>query len=261
MHAREDSVSNALVESFSRWNRHPRKWDAHFVFDMLLRRYREARNRKRLLWPAIETDHVEILSDGEFRRSVAQVKRHTILDVARLANLWSLARLTGPGIFLEVGSYRGGSALHICNAIDARAASFYCFDPFEQGGFETLTERDQLFKVSDFQMTRYEAVVRLLSCKPNAKVIQGFFPSAAENLDLRDVAFCHLDVDVYAATKASLEYLASRLAKRSIIVLDDVNRNVKGVDDALAEFLANHPSFLFMPMFPSQGVLLSKPLW
>ena len=49
-------------------------------------------------------------------------------------------------------------------------------------------------------------VVRLLSCKPNAKVIQGFFPAAADGLELHGIAFCHLDIDVYEATKNSLEY-------------------------------------------------------
>ena len=232
-----------------------------FVLGAVRRRYDVLLNRRRLLEPPIVTNNVEILFDEEFRRSVVQVKKHTLLDVARLANLWSLAQLAGPGVFLEVGSYRGGSALHICNAIDVRGARFYCFDPFEKGGFEKITKLDKLFEANDFRDTPYEAVAKLLSGKHNATVVQGFFPAAAEGLDLTDIAFCHLDVDVYEATKSSLEYLAVHLAPRSMIVLDDVNRKVEGVDAAISEFLADHPSFLFVPLFPSQGLILSKALW
>jgi hypothetical protein len=215
-----------------------------------------------LLSPAIDIEYVAILFDPEFQSSVTQVKDYTCLDFARLANIWNLARLAGRGIFLEVGSYKGGTALHICNAIKHRHDDFYCFDPFEKGGFENLGDQDRCFKPSDFTDTRYEKVVKLLSGKPNARVIQGFFPAAAEGLDLRDIAFCHLDVDIYEATKKSLEFLAPRLATRSLIVVDDVDhRETPGVNKAVAEFLASHPSFLFIPMFPTQAVLLAKSLW
>ncbi len=250
-----------FVRTFSTWRHHPRGWDLRFLSEAISKKYRAAKARKRLLQPPIDTNNVTVLSDQEFCKSIAQVRQHTLLDVGRLANLWCLARQVGPGIFLEVGSYRGGSALHICNAIDGQARMFYCFDPFEKGGFEKITDRDTLFQASDFQDAAYAAVVHLLSCKPNAKVIQGFFPAAAESLALSNIAFCHLEVDVYAATKLSLDYLSSRMAPRSLIVLDDINRNVEGVDTAVAEFLADHPSFIFIPVFPSQGVLLSKILW
>ena len=40
----------------------------------------------------------------------------------------------------------GETALHICNAIEHRDADFYCFDPFEKGGFEEIGDQDQCFK-------------------------------------------------------------------------------------------------------------------
>ena len=252
---------NRLVKTLSNWKAHPKRFDVSFISEVAEHKYQAARDRKRLLQPPIDTKNVAVLSDSDFCRSIARVKDYTLLDVARLANLWYLAKLVGEGVFLEAGSYRGGSALHICNAIEDRPISFYCFDQFERGGFEKITRRDGLFHTDDFRDTQYEAVVKLLSCKPNAKVIQGFFPEAAAGLELQRIAFCHLDIDVYEATRDSLEYLSGRLAPRSLIVLDDVNRKVEGVDAAIAEFLVDHPSFLFIPIFPSQGVLLSKALW
>ena len=260
-------MMDLLVEHFVNWNKSPRKWAITYVLSGLqatlrarLRKYRAGNTSKRLLTPAIETEYVAILFDPEFRSSVEQVKDYTCLDVPRLANLWNLTRLAGPGIFMEVGSYKGGTALHICNAIQHRGASFYCFDPFEKGGFRKLSDCDTAFTAHDFTDTKYKAVVRLLSSKPNAKVVQGFFPAVAEHLDLRDISFCHLDVDIYDATKHSLEYLAPRLATHGLIVVDDVDhRETPGVRRAVDEFLVNHPSFLFIPMFPCQAVLCRNP--
>jgi O-methyltransferase len=214
--------------------------------------------------PPVETEYVDILFDPAFRRSVSQVKECTCLDVARLANLWTTVRLAGPGTFLEVGSYRGGTALHICNAMDDCGATgrFFSFDPFESGGFETLVDGDQAFKPMDFTDTRFDAVTRLLSGKPFATVVQGFFPSAAEGRQLGAIAFCHLDVDVYEGTRKSLEYLEPRLAPKGLIVLDDLDhKECPGVRKAMTEFLMAHPRFVAIPMFPCQAVLVPKSFW
>jgi O-methyltransferase len=257
-----------LKGHLANWKANPRRWEIPYIWARLkgyslfaLSAYRLAKNREKLMIPVIEAESVEILFDPEFQSSVAQVKDLCCLDIARLANVWNLARLAGPGIFLEVGTYKGGTALHICNAIENRGVDFYCFDPFEKGGFEKICDQDKCFSPSDFTDTRYEDVVKLLSCKSNIKVIQGFFPSAAENINLHNIAFCHLDVDVYEATKNSLEYLAPRLAPHGLIVLDDMGLcETPGVKKAVAEFLAAHPSFLLIPLFPAHAVLLPKSL-
>jgi O-methyltransferase len=259
----------AFRKHIANWKANPRRWEISYILSRLkgfslvaFETYRLAKNREKLLSPPIETEYVKILFDPEFKSSVAQVKDYTCLDFARLANIWNLARLAGPGIFMEVGSYKGGTALHICNAIEHRGVDFYCFDPFEKGGFENLGDQDKCFKSHDFTDTRYEMVVKLLSGKPKARVIQGYFPASAKHLNIGSIAFCHLDVDVYEATKESLEFLAPRLAPRGLVVLDDVDHlETPGVNKAVDEFLTNHPSFLFIPMFPAQAVLLPKSLW
>lgn len=214
--------------------------------------------------PPVESEMMDILSYPAFRRSVSEVKDFTCLDIVRLANLWNLAQFAESGLFLEVGSFRGGTALHICNAVDDRGgkARFLCFDPFESGGFEGLRDCDQAFKSTDFTNTRYDAVVELLAAKTYATAIQGFFPAAAEGLNLSQIAFCHLDVDIYEGTRQSLEYLAPRLAPRGLIVVDDFgHKECPGVRKAVTEFLAVHQEFQAIPMFPCQAVLLPKTLW
>jgi Methyltransferase domain len=261
-------MKKTLSERLLRWKASPHKWEIGYIASGtakvardMLHRDTDSQTQDKLLVPPIESTDVEILLDSEFLRSVNEIKELTCLDFARLANIWMLVQRAAPGLFFEVGSFKGGTARHICNAMP-QDAPFYCFDPFEKGGFEGLGPDDSIFKPMDFTDTQYERVVLLLASKPNATVIQGFFPAAAEGLDLHDISFCHLDVDTYEATRNSLEFLAPRLAQKGIIVVDDYgHRETPGVVNAVADFLAAHPSFFVLPMFPCQAVILSKDLW
>lgn len=260
-------MKRTVRDRLSRWKQSPRKWEVRYLASgvaaatgNLLKKH-GAPGIDELLMPPIESMDVEILSDPDFRRSVDQVKELTCLDFARLANIWMLTRSAPSGLFLEVGSFRGGTARHICNAIPQNAP-FYCFDPFETGGFEKLDPGDPVFKPTDFTETKYERVVALLASKQNAKAVRGFFPAAAEGLDLRNISFCHLDVDIYDATANSLEFLAPRLASKGMILVDDYgHRETPGVMKAVADFISAHPLFFVVPMFPCQALLLSKDLW
>jgi hypothetical protein len=258
-------MANPLTEGYRRWKQHPKRFDFVFLLSTPWRRFHARRRaeseRKKLLYPAIDITNVEILTLPAFRDSCAVAARHTLLDVARLANLWYLARMAGDGIFLEVGSYKGGGALHICNAVRGRSVRFYSFDPFEEGGFRSVGSDDSLFSEDQFTDTTYDSVVRLLAAHPNATVVKGYFPSSAEGIDLRNIAFCHLDVDVYDATRESLAFLRERLTPRGIIVLDDMNRRVGGVQRAVEEFVGAYPEFMLIPLFPGQALLFSPSRW
>ena len=211
------------------------------------------------LYPPVIGQDLAVLKEPAFQESIKAVEDHTLLDVARLANLWNLARLTGPGTMLEVGTFRGGGALHISNACPAR--EMFVFDTFE--GFRSLAPGlDDIFDRNWFKDTTADHV-RLLFEPFNRKVtvVKGFFPNSAEKLDLGRVAFCHLDVDVYEASRDSLTFLADKLADRSLIVLDDFQRGAHGLDRAVGEFLAGHEQFTCFPLFPGQALLFSRELW
>jgi hypothetical protein len=85
--------------------------------------------RSKLAKP-IDENYVEILDDPAFQASVKEVSGITLLDTARLANLWMLSRASNPsGSLIEIGSYKGGGALHISNSCPTRPI-FVC-DTFE----------------------------------------------------------------------------------------------------------------------------------
>jgi O-methyltransferase len=264
---------NDFKAHLSNWKRNPRRAQTAFIFSRLkpylLKELfpilRFIRYYPRPLNPPIQTHQMAILQDQTFLGSVAQVKKYSCLDQARLANVWSFVKLVGDGTFVEVGSFLGGTAMHICNAIDNSqhaGAEFYSFDPFEKGGFEGIGPDDTAFAVDSFTDTNYSAVAKRLAARANSKVVQGFFPQAAEPFDLRKIAFCHLDVDLYEPTLKSLNYLAPRLAPRSVILVDDLGHvKTPGVRKAINLFLTLNPSFLLFELFPGQGLLLPRHLW
>jgi hypothetical protein len=56
----------------------------------------------------VDESYLEILHDPVFQASVAEVSETTLLDTARLANLWLLCRVSNPtGSIIEIGSYKG----------------------------------------------------------------------------------------------------------------------------------------------------------
>lgn len=205
----------------------------------------------------LHPDHVQVLGDPAFIRSCREVRHLTLLDSARLANLWTLSRMCDrDGSFIEVGSFRGGGALHLSNSDPGRRI-FVC-DSF--AGFDHLDETlDTGFGSHMFTNTRRDAVEQLFrSREREATVLAGFFPASASGVDIGSLSFAHVDVDVYEATRDTLQFIWPLMTPRSMIVLDDVQRNARGVDAAIAEFVAEHTDWIALPLFPAQGVLLNR---
>jgi Macrocin-O-methyltransferase (TylF) len=204
-----------------------------------------------------DTSFVEILSDASFQNSVTEVYDLTILDTARLANLWQLCRSSNPdGAIIEIGSFKGGSALHLSNSSPSRPI-FVC-DTFE--GFGELSidaHLDRLFSRNDFLKVDFAAVKSAWEGKGrNVTWVKGYFPESAANVNIRNISFAHIDVDLHKSTIDALEFLHPLFIDRSIIVLDDYLRSVEGVMKAVRHFQARHPEWVSFPMYPGQGLMV-----
>lgn len=207
----------------------------------------------------LDRQGIEILADKVFQDSCHSVNGLTLLDTPRLANLWSLCRLTDPnGAMAEIGTYKGGGALHLSNCCPERLI-IVC-DPFNKDSFEPLDPAmDGLFHRGQFADTSQDAVARLLSGR-KAVILPGYFPGSADHFVFPKLSFIHLDVDVYKATKESLLFILRlpQLCARSLIVVDDFNRGACGVNLAVDEMAREIPGTLAFPLFPGQGLIIPK---
>jgi hypothetical protein len=203
--------------------------------------------------------NVEVLQDPLFQASIDETYHLTLLDTARLANLWQLCQLSNPeGAIIEVGSYKGGSAIHLSNSCPTRRV-IVC-DTFE--GFGNLpvdANLDKIFSREHFIDANFETVKAAFDTKNrNVTLLKGYFPASAANENIQGVSFAHIDADIYRSTIDTLEFLLPRFVARSIILFDDYLRRADGVIKAVEEFQMAHREWKSFPIYPGQGLMIHE---
>lgn len=123
----------------------------------------------------------------------------------------SLDAVQFPGLYLEFGVYWGTSINHLATRTHE---VIYGFD-----SFEGLPEhwRDGLPQ-------GYFRVPKLPNVRPNVKLIKGWFNQTLPTFlkgDTRNVAFLHVDCDLYSSTKTVLDLLLPRIVSGTVIVFDE----------------------------------------
>lgn len=145
----------------------------------------------------------------------------SLLGTLRLASLVRSALFCAPmrGEFWECGVYQGGSALALAQALAKRNCTLRLFDSFT--GIKLAGPADNGHKDGDFADTSLEAVQVLMQPYPFVHIHPGTFPDTFAGHEDARVAFAHIDCDVYASTKAALEFIWPRLLPAGIVVVDD----------------------------------------
>jgi O-methyltransferase len=149
----------------------------------------------------------------------------------------SCARATGkiPGDIAEVGVYRGGSARLMCEAQGNRA--LYLFDTFE--GLPSTDQLDSRFGAKQY-VASFEKVQGYLAGFPDVHIYKGLFPASGTPIVDKRFSFVHLDVDLYQATRDSLEFFYSRVNTGGMFLIHDYLW-AEGVRNAVQEFFASRP--------------------
>jgi hypothetical protein len=123
----------------------------------------------------------------------------------------SLAEVKIPGLYCEFGVFEGVTINHIARR---SGATVYGFDSFEglpedwRAGFETST-----FKVS-----------RLPKVASNVTLCKGWFNESLPGFlksHPEQIAFLHIDCDLYSSTKTIFELLALRIRPGTVIQFDE----------------------------------------
>jgi hypothetical protein len=143
-----------------------------------------------------------------------------------------------PGDIAELGVYRGGSAKLIATLKGQK--QLYLFDTFE--GMPAVRADLDVHRAGDFADTSLEAVQKYLAAFNGISFHKGIFPSSAGELSNTDArfSFVHLDADIYASTRAGLEFFYPRTNKGGMILSHDYRSlGCPGVKQAFDEFFAD----------------------
>jgi len=188
----------------------------------------------------------------------------TMLRHDRLYVLWqaigNTVRLRLP--FVEVGSYKGGSAYFLASAARyflGAEPEGYVFDTFEGHPPRMDEQHDPHHKhgAGNFLDTSYEDVKRYLAPFPQVQIHKGDFLINAPTLPRLRPGLVHLDVDTYTTTAGGLAYFAPNLPAGGVIVVDDFGSpTCPGVDKAVSEFLAARPGFHLWQCRTKQAILV-----
>lgn len=162
-------------------------------------------------------------TDPDFIEVYKKSVGNTLLDCYRLYSLWSLVKQTNhlKGSVLEVGVYRGGSALVIGRASN-NIGTVTLADTF--AGVVKAGSNDTFYKGGEHSDSSVEHLKNLLSTAriANFKVLKGIFPDDFENTELGAAyRFCHIDVDAYRSAQDVFTFVWPRLAVKGVVVFDD----------------------------------------
>lgn len=163
------------------------------------------------------------------------------------------------GDIAELGVYKGEQAAELNRMFPQR--KLHLFDTFE--GFHAAdlpAEKTRGFSGAargDFQDTSVDLVRKRMLAPEQVVFHQGYFPDSTAGVE-GVFALVSLDVDLYAPTKAGLQWFYPRLAKGGYIFVHDYNnRRYMGVRSAVDEFIAASGACLMpLPDFAGSVVIL-----
>ncbi len=188
--------------------------------------------------------------EAEFRQLYEQIRAHTLVSADRCHILWKtlIQAKHLPGDFMECGVFRGGTALLAAKVLGhgAQGRMLHLFDSFE--GMPATTAGVDQFQQSDFDQTSIESVSGLFSDYPFVQIHVGFIPQTFADLKISQVAWAHIDVDIYQSVRDSIAYIYPRMVPSGVMIFDDYGFPScagarRAVDEAFAE-LPETPIYL-----------------
>lgn len=209
----------------------------------------------------VKSDYKKFENDGEFTKAWRLAERHTLVDVLRCHELWSLVGQTKKlqsGCYLEVGVWRGGSGLILAKALEhfEVGGKLYLADTFT--GVVKAGEKDNRYRGGEHADASEENVSKLLSKNgvTNFKILTGVFPEETGHLIDAPLRLVHIDVDVYQGAKDIVEWCAGRLVRGGVIVLDDYGFSFCEGVTKLCEEYEKDKGFFFIHNINGHCVLL-----
>jgi hypothetical protein len=140
------------------------------------------------------------------------------------------------GDVAELGVYKGNTAALLAKLARLQGTTAFLFDTFEGFSSTDLHGLDS-DKLPQFGDTSLDAVERLVG-KENVRFVKGQFPESLK-LVPQDLSYClvHLDCDLYAPTKAAIEYFYPRLTPGGFLIMHDYSGMFwDGIETAVDQF-------------------------
>jgi hypothetical protein len=170
-----------------------------------------------------------IAADPDFQRARTLAGSRTIVDEAKLANIFLLLKFFVPrlsfGHIVEFGSYKGGSAIFMAALAEKflPEAQVIGFDTFVgMPPTDAAVDAHRAGGFADVDLTELQQYIDWVGLR-NLKFLQGRFEetAAAELRDRERVAFCHIDCDIRSAVEYAYDTTRPCMVAGGYWVFDD----------------------------------------
>lgn len=141
----------------------------------------------------------------------------SLLSSDVLHELKEFARLRPKGDFVEVGVYKGGSAVVLADVAREQNRRLFLFDTFT--GIPLHDPQRDYHQIGDFADTSVESVRAAI---PDAFIVQGVFPCTLTD-EVGPIALAHIDCDQYESVRACCLKLGPRMVSGGVMAFDDYN--------------------------------------
>jgi O-methyltransferase len=131
-----------------------------------------------------------------------------------------------PGDFVECGTNTGIMSLAVCEYVDFNTTgkSFYLFDTFEGIPASEMNEQeraDNRLAENAMYFPCWEIAQKNFAPFPKAKLIKGIVPDTLSNVDIGDVAYLCIDMNIAKPERAALEHFWPKLVRGAVVIFDD----------------------------------------
>ena len=188
--------------------------------------------------------------DKQFQQVLEAIQGKSLVDLYCLYELWNLAgQLTKvPGDFIEIGTWKGGSACLIASRFAKQNIDITCYLCDTFSGVVKAGKYDSIYKNgehADSSVEEVESLAQTLGVRDTIKVLKGVFPDET-GAEIEDKKFrlCHVDVDTYQGSKEVTEWVWERLSVGGVIIYDDCgSQRCPGVSRFINEQINNTDRF------------------
>ena len=201
------------------------------------------------------------LLDESFQNIYKQIKDHTLVDIYRCYELWTLGQQLSniQGNYLEVGVWKGGTGALLASSVQ-NIPNKHCFlaDTFQ--GVVKAGDEDTVYSGGEHSDTSPEIVTNLLNGLglSNFSLLEGTFPDQTGSQFEGQLALVHCDVDVYASAKAVVEWALPKLSRGGAVIFDDYGfSGCEGITRLVNQIRVNN-EFLFIHNLNGHAILIKS---
>jgi len=156
--------------------------------------------------------------DKKFISIYTKIKYLTLLDQPRLYTFYFLTNQIKKvnGDILDIGCMKGGVGI-LMSFLNLKGRTML-FDTFEGFLDKENLHKDDVFKYEGYN--ELKDIIKNLKLK-NVNVFKKYFPVNIDQLKIKKIKLCHIDVNTYKSTKSCYEFVKDKIVKNGIIVFDD----------------------------------------